>query len=142
MAYLSELFSFLVLVPSAVLCLLPMRRQLKLSPKRLVILLCLLFALLIPSCAALVVAADIPTNYVLLPLMAVLFVCYHRVLKTHLFVNSAVFLLVMALMSFPCSWLSALRCFYCTPGSFSIFSAVCWISWIFPGYGASPCLCQ
>lgn len=101
MAYLSELFSFMVLIPSAVLCLIPMRNQLKLSPKRLALLLCLLFALLVPSCAALVVIAGIPTNYVLLPLMAVFFVCYHSVLKTHLSASSAVFLLVMALMSFP-----------------------------------------
>lgn len=43
----------------------------------------------------------ISVNAVLLPLILLLFICYEHVLKSHLFVNVSVFLLVMALMSFP-----------------------------------------
>lgn len=110
MTFLSEILSFAVLLPAAVLCLLPMRNQLRISIRRLSLILCSLFAVLIPLCAAVVAIADLPTNYILLPLLAVLFPCYQRALRTHPSTSAAIFLLVMALMSFPSLIALAIDC--------------------------------
>ena len=110
MTFLSEILSFAVLVPAAVLCLLPMRNQLRISIRKLSLILCNLFAVLIPLCAAVAAIADLPTNYILLPLLAVLFPCYQRALRTHPSTSAAIFLLVMALMSFPSLIALAIDC--------------------------------
>lgn len=110
MQYLSEIYSFSVLIPSAVLCILPMRNELKLPVGKLCCLMGGLFLVLIPSCAALVVLADVPTNYVLLPLLVVLFYCYQRVVRASILTSASVFLLVTALMSFPTHFAIAIDC--------------------------------
>ena len=110
MNYLSEIFSFAILLPAAVLCLLPMRNQLRMSIRKLCFVTGGLFVVLIPLCAVLVTFADLPTNYVLLPLVAALFVCYHKVVRTHIFTSASVFLLVMAMMSFPTLIALAIDC--------------------------------
>lgn len=110
MNYLSELFAFSILLPAATLCLLPVRNQLRISIRKLSLVMGGLFVVLIPLCAALVTLADLPTNYVLLPLVAVLFLCYQRVLRTHIFTSASIFLLVMALMSFPALIALAIDC--------------------------------
>ncbi len=110
MNYLSEIFSFMILFPAAALCLLPVRNQLRLPIRKLCLVASGLFAVLIPLCAAIVTLADLPTNYVLLPLVAVLFACYQKVLKTHICTTASVFLLVMALMSFPTLITLAIDC--------------------------------
>ena len=110
MNYLSEIFSFAILLPAAILCLLPVRNQLRISVRKLSFLMGGLFIVLIPLCAALVSFADLPTNYVLLPLVAILFVCYQKVIRTHLCTSASIFLLVMALMSFPTLIALAIDC--------------------------------
>ena len=110
MNYLSEIFSFAILLPAAILCLLPVRNQLCISVRKLCLMMGGLFVVLIPLCAALVTFADLPTNYVLLPLVAILFLCYQKVLRTHLCTSASIFLLVMALMSFPTLIALAIDC--------------------------------
>ena len=110
MQYLSEIFSFAILLPAALLCILPLRNRLRLSVGKLCLLVGGLFIVLIPSCAAITLLADIPTNYVLLPLLAVLFVCYHRAVNVHILTCASIFLLVMALMSFPAHLALAIDC--------------------------------
>ena len=110
MNYLSEIFAFAILLPSAVLCLLPVRNQLLISARKLSLMAGGVFVVLIPLCAALVTLADLPTNYVLLPVVAILFLCYQRVLRTHIFTSASIFLLVMALMSFPALIALAIDC--------------------------------
>ena len=110
MNYLSEIIAFSILLPSAVLCLLPVRNQLRISTRKLALVTGGLFVVLIPLCAALATLADLPTNYVLLPVVAILFLCYQRVIKTHIFTSASIFLLVMALMSFPALISLAIDC--------------------------------
>ena len=110
MNYLSEIFAFALLLPSAVLCLLPVRNQLRISVRKLSIVAGGVFVVLIPLCAALVTLIDLPTNYILLPVVAILFLCYQRVLRTHIFTSVSIFLLVMALMSFPTLIALAIDC--------------------------------
>ena len=61
----------------------------------------LVLTIVIPAGALIASVIHISVNAVLLPLILLLFICYEHVLKSHLSVNASVFLLVMALMSFP-----------------------------------------
>ncbi len=110
MNFLTELVQFLVLIPSAILCLLPMKNQLIISVRKLLLAGTTLLSVVITVCACLAAITNISTNVILLPAALLLFVAYHRMLKTHFYVNLSIFLLVMALMSFPANISLAIDC--------------------------------
>lgn len=101
MNFISELVQFMVVIPAAILCLIPMKNQMIHPMKRLIGIttLSLTIGIFVGSLIASMI--HISVNAVLLPVILLLFICYDHALKSHLFVNASVFLLVMALMSFP-----------------------------------------
>ena len=110
MIFFTEIIQFMVLIPAAVLCLLPMRNQVAFSLQKLFFLGSALLFVVITACAALATVTDLPTNAILLPAVAFLFFGYHKVLKSNLYTSISVFLLVMALMSFPADIAIAIDC--------------------------------
>lgn len=110
MNFLTELVQFMVLIPSAILCLLPMKNQLVISYKKLFLLGIALLFVVTTACASLSMITNVSINVILLPAALLLFFCYQRVLKSHFYVNASVFLLVMALMSFPSNISVAIDC--------------------------------
>lgn len=91
----------MVIIPAAILCLIPMKNQLIFPAKKMIVITSLVLTSVILAGALIASMIHISVNAVLLPLILLLFICYEHVLKSHLFVNVSVFLLVMALMSFP-----------------------------------------
>ena len=101
MNYIAELLQFLVLIPSSILCFFPMKNQLKISIGKLFQNGCLIFLCTIPTAAFLTAYFDIPVNVIMIPVVVFLFFWYHSLLKSSLCANLAIYLLTMALVSFP-----------------------------------------
>lgn len=101
MKFLTELMQFMVLIPAAILCFLPMKNQLTMHPKKIIAYIGLALAVMIPVSALILATANVPANYVMLPDIIILFLFYQRSLRTHWTTHTSVFLLVTALMSFP-----------------------------------------
>ncbi len=110
MIFISELIQFLVLIPAAVLCLIPMQNQLVLPVRKLVFTTGFFLLLSILTGAILATALPVSANTVMIPVILFLFICYDHVLKSHICVNAGIFLLVMALMSFPSNLSIAIDC--------------------------------
>lgn len=83
MNFLTELVQFMVLIPSAILCLLPMKNQLVISYKKLFLLGIALLFVVTTACASLSMITNVSINVILLPAALLLFFCYQRVLKSH-----------------------------------------------------------
>ena len=101
MKFAAQLMQFMVLIPAATLCFLPMKNQLAAPPKKIIACIGLVLAIMIPVSALILTAGTFPANYVMLPDIAILYLFYHRSLNTHWATSASVFLLVTALMSFP-----------------------------------------
>ena len=101
MNFITQLIQFMVLLPSAVLCFLPMKNQLLIPIKRIILYLGVTLAVMIPLSAAIIAACSLPANYIMLPDIIILYIFYQHVLRTRWTTNAAVFLLVTALMTFP-----------------------------------------
>ncbi len=101
MKFAAQLMQFMVLIPAATLCFLPMKNQLTAPPKKIIACIGLVLAIMIPVSALILTAGPFPANYVMLPDIAILYLFYHRSLNTHWATSSSVFLMVTALMSFP-----------------------------------------
>ena len=97
----AHLIQFMVLLPAAVLCFLPMKDQLIVPLKKIILYLGISLAVMIPLSAAIITFSNLPANYVMIPDMIILYIFYQYVLRTHWTANAAVFLLVTALMTFP-----------------------------------------
>lgn len=99
--FLSQLLRFLILLPAALLCFLPMRHQLKLRPLFTWILVTGILLVLIPFFSVVTVILDVSANYMLFPLLFFFFVIYYHMVRSGLGESLAVFLQVMAILSFP-----------------------------------------
>ena len=99
--YLSQLFQFLVILPAAILCFLPLRHQLKLKPAHTWLLVIGVLTVLIPLAALFTTFFSLQTNQVFFPLFVVFFVIYYHLVKSGLGETLSIFLQVMALFSFP-----------------------------------------
>lgn len=110
MKFFSELIQFMVIIPAAILCLIPMRDQLILPMKKLIGITSLALTVGILAGALTASLLHISVNAILLPLILLLFICYDHVLKSHFSTNTAIFLLVMALMSFPSNIAVSIDC--------------------------------
>lgn len=102
--YMSCIPQFLVLIPSALLCYMPMKNQLKYSPFKIFTILSGIFIVLIPICTLVTFVFRLDKNYILFPVLILLFPLYHSTLKTDLSRSLAVFLSICALMTFPAAF--------------------------------------
>ena len=78
---LPEMLTFLTIIPSQILCLLPMRNQLKFGFARSFLILALLDAVLLPAAAFLTFRLAVDYILVLIPLLAVFYGAYQYCLK-------------------------------------------------------------
>ena len=97
------LLAFVMLIPAQVLCVLPMRHQLKPGWKKTVCVMTVLDLVLLPVAALLTVRFSLNINLVLFPLLLVCFTVYQGCLKCPLCKSLAVFLSVCALMAILCN---------------------------------------
>lgn len=119
---LSAIPEYLVLIPGAVLCYLPMKNQLKLNPLKIG---ALFTAVLVPCVfffAWLTSFLQMETNVVMVPLLVLCFYAYYRTLKTDLSRSFTVFVSVCTLMTFPSQFASAFDALRNPTGSVSQFS--------------------
>ena len=96
--YLPTLLSFFIILPAAVMCLLPMRHQLRYPLKRIILVWVLLFGVSVPPGAWLVVRFSLDINIVLFPLLFVFYFFYHRALRVPRCKSLAVYSAVCCLM--------------------------------------------
>lgn len=101
MTFLSEILQFAVLIPAAILAILPLKNKLRFSVVKIAGLMALALGFLIPFCGWIVTITGIPVNYILFPVMAVLYLCYHKVSTVLVSVDLPIYLFDIALMSFP-----------------------------------------
>ena len=94
---LPEMLTFLTIIPIQILCLLPMRNQLKYGFARSFLILALLDALLLPAAAYLTFRLSIDYIWILIPLLAVFFGAYLYCLKCPVYKALSVYLSVCAL---------------------------------------------
>ena len=95
---LPELLTFLTVLPGQLLCLLPMRHQLRFGVARSFGIAALLDALLLPAAALLTLRLSVNYIWVLIPLLLVFFAVYQAGVKCPLCKSLAVYLCVCALM--------------------------------------------
>ena len=98
--FVTKLIQFLVIIPAAFLCYLPMKNQLRYRPEKIFLLSILCLGITLPICSLIAAYFLLDTNFLLLPLLFLLFLCYHFTLKTTIWQNSTVFFSVCALAAF------------------------------------------
>ena len=103
------LLSLLMVIPAQILCILPMRNQLKPGGKKTACIAAVLDLLLFPSAAFLAFHFSLDINAVLFPLLLVCFVIYQYCLKCPLCKSLSVFLSVCALMAVLCNLACAIE---------------------------------
>lgn len=94
---LPEMLTFLTIIPSQILCLLPMRNQLKFGFARSFLILALLDALLLPAAAFLTFRLSVSYIRILIPLLAVFYGAYQYCLRCPVCKSLSVYLSVCAL---------------------------------------------
>lgn len=99
--FVAQLFQFLILLPAAFLCFLPMRHQLKLKPAHTWILVLSVLVVVIPLGAFCTTIFHLSPNAILFPLFIVFFIAYYHMVRSGLGEALAIFLQVVALLSFP-----------------------------------------
>ena len=98
-SFLTALASYLMMIPSAALCLFPMHNRLRYSVPRLIGNMALLLGLLLPVAALTDCLLHLSSNTLMLPLLVILFVFYHLHLTVHISQSLAVFCFISSLMS-------------------------------------------
>ena len=73
MKFAAQFMQFMVLIPAAILCFLPMKDQLTSPPKKIIARIWLVLTILIPVSALIFMAGNFPANYVMLPDIAILY---------------------------------------------------------------------
>jgi len=99
--YLTLLPQFLILLPAAGLCYLPMKNRLRFSPKKIAALCLTIFVPYAISAAGACLALELDTNFILIPSLVLLFLFYHRSVSVDLSCSLSVYLGVCTLMTFP-----------------------------------------
>ncbi len=100
-AYLTLLPQFLILLPAAALCYLPMKNRLRFSWKRTIVLCLLIFIPYAAIAAGLCLVWKLDINIVLIPSLVLFFLFYRRSVNVEFFCCFSVYLGVCTLMSFP-----------------------------------------
>lgn len=99
--YLLELFQFLILIPAAFFCYLPMKNQLNCSVKKIMFGALIIFLICTPPLSLINIYFKIDSNFTGFFLIAVCFFYYHSTLKTDLSRSLAIYVFSCCLFSFP-----------------------------------------
>ncbi len=99
--YLTLLPQFFILLPSALLCYLPMRDRLKFSPSKTFLGCLLIFVPYSFLAAGLCLAAGLDMNVILIPSLALFFLFYKHSIRASISCALSVFVGVCTLMTFP-----------------------------------------
>ena len=99
--FICELLQYMVLFPAAALCFLPMRHQLKLTPLRTFAIVTGVLLVLVPLASCFATVMGLSTNALLLPMLFGFFLCYYHMVQSGPGETLAIFLQVVALLSFP-----------------------------------------
>ena len=99
--WLSVLLQFLILVPGALSCYLPVQNQMRFSEGKTLALCCLAAVLFSFAAACAVTAWDIDSNLIGLPILAVSFFLYRRTVRLDLPRSLAIYVGVCAIETFP-----------------------------------------
>jgi len=102
-SYINSVVQYLVIVPAAIFCYLPMKNQLKYNIKKLILAIILVLSLVIPLSAMFCVLTGCTTNSLLLPLMLLFFLLYQMTLNVHISQCIFMFSFSALLMSFICN---------------------------------------
>lgn len=97
--FINNLLSYLVLIPSAILCLLPMKNQMKYDTKRFGAMTGLVLALAILLGAFLQTRFGVSDNVSMIPIIIICFIAYYKSLKAPIWKSLAVFCTAIAWMS-------------------------------------------
>lgn len=100
-AYLTLLPQFLILLPAALLCYLPMRNRLRFSRKKTALLCLAIFFPYSAAAAGLCLVTGVDMNYILLPSLILFFVFYRFSVHADFSCTLSVYMGVLTLMSFP-----------------------------------------
>ena len=87
-------------LPAAILCLAPMKNQLRYKKSRVLIIMTILMMVLLSAVSFLEVHFSLEYNAIEFPMLLLFFIAYHKMLNTHLTQSLSVFILVAALMAF------------------------------------------
>ncbi len=142
--YLTMLPQFLILLPAAALCYLPMKNRLRFSWKKTALLCLLIFLPYSTIAAGMCLTWKLDMNSVLLPGLVLFFLFYRRSVRVEFFCALSVFLGVVTLMTFPSqfaygfdAWLhpTSGAATFSVPASFFQFGLCC----LLVGMLAVPC---
>lgn len=99
-----EMIQFLVFIPAAAICYLPMKNQLKYSAFQIFGCLAGILCIFIPLDSALSLLLEYDPNHITFPMLAIFFVFYQFTVKTDFFRSFAVFVFSCVLSSFPANF--------------------------------------
>ena len=109
-AFLYELFSYTVVLPSFVLCYLPMRSQLRLPLPALGLLFAGGYCLLSAAGSYLTCRFGLDNNTLFYPVLIIFFLFYHATVRVDLSRSLCIFVSICALMSFASNIAAAFEC--------------------------------
>jgi len=96
-----EMIQFLVIIPAAVICYLPMKNQLKLYKCKIFLYIAGISCVFIPTVTELHILVGCDPNAMIFPLLILFFIFYQFTLKTDCFRSFAVFIFSCVLSTFP-----------------------------------------
>ncbi|MBR6959338.1 MAG: GHKL domain-containing protein [Clostridiales bacterium] len=128
--FLMIFLSMLNLIPSGILCIAPMKNHLRYSYRKVMILLFLLFLTIIPVGALLIYLFRVNPNVILLPIMAICFTAYCKVVTANIAQSTAIFVYVCAIMSVFSNFANAIDAGFDPQGGASYITPVYVISCI------------
>ena len=109
-AFLDELFSYTVVLPSFVLCYLPMRSQLRLPLPALGLLFAGIYCVLSTVGSYLTCRFGLDNNTLFYPVLIIFFLFYHATVRVDLSRSLCIFVSICALMSFASNVAAAFEC--------------------------------
>ena len=109
-AFLYELFSYTVVLPSFVLCYFPMRSQLRLPLPALGLLFAGVYCMLAAAGSYLTCRFGLDNNTMFYPVLVLFFLFYHATVRVDLSRSLCVFVSICALLSFASNTAAAFEC--------------------------------
>lgn len=125
--YLTLLPQFLILLPSALLCYLPMKDQLRFSPHKTMFLCLAVFIPYAALAAGLCLVTGVDMNQILIPSFVLFFLFYKKTITVNFSCALSIFVGVCTLMTFPSQFSYGLdSCLYPNSGAanFSVWAAL------------------
>lgn len=138
-SFLNELYSYSILIPSIVLCYLPMKNQLKLSPLQLGLLSTGVLCLFSTLGSYFTVYFDLNGNMLFCALLIPLFLFYYLTVRADFSRCLCVFISTCSLMGFLCDTSALLECVLCPQENLSLATPLS--STLYLGLGVLLILC-